>query len=136
MSSSSDISAKINSELYNSVYKDTDQTKFHKNLIDDLIKQYKDKSELYDTQKDILFLQDSNLNKTDNIRDKIQLNKRKIVYNEKDNRNNDKVFNILKIIFLILSILSIILLTYKPIDLSIIPSINLPSFGNSSQTAF
>ena len=80
MSSGSDISAKINSELYNSVYKDTDQTKFHKNLIDDLIKQYKDKSELYDTQKDILFLQDSNLNKTNNIRNKIQLNKRKLVY--------------------------------------------------------
>ena len=116
------ISAKISAKLFDSEYNDSKKS-FHLTLVDDLIKQYKSKSDLYDTQKEILYLHENNIKNKEDISDKIQLKKRKIFYNEKEARKKVfsifgfqfSLYDILKILLIILSIIAVILLIVKPL---------------------
>ena len=110
------VSSEVSSQMFDKVYSKENVVKNYTSLISDLIDQYKSKIDLYDTQKEILFLKDNREENNEEIIDKINLKKRKFYYKEKEYRNNSDLLWYLKFFGLLLSIISIILLIYKPLD--------------------
>ena len=85
---------------------------------DDLKNQYKQISDYVDTQNDILLLQGDIGEKYYGVdRDKVNiqtnLKNRLLKYNELENRSSDSMFYMLKMIFVLLVIASIIMLILK-----------------------
>ena len=110
-----EVSAEVGAQFNNMVYSEENLKNNYMAIIDDLLSQYSSKSELYDTQKDILFLDTASNDNQKEENDKIQLKKRKFYYKEKEYRENSNIFFYLKLLGFILSITSIILLLFKPL---------------------
>ena len=110
-----EVSAEVGAQFNNMVYSEENLKKNYMAIIDDLLSQYSSKSELYDTQKDILFLDTASNDNQREENDKIHLKKRKFYYKEKEYRENSNIFFYLKLLGFILSITSIILLLFKPL---------------------
>ena len=110
------ISSEVSSEMFDKVYSKENVVKNYTSLITDLIDQYKSKIDLYDTQKDILFLNDNKQENNEEISNKINLKKRKFYYKEREFRKNSDILWYLQLIGFLLSVTSIILLIFKPLD--------------------
>ena len=94
-------------------------TKKFMKLFDSIKNIYQSKSQFLDTQNDLLYLQKDIGKKfygvnQKKLNEKESLYNRKLVYDQREMKNKTSMYTILKYMFILLSIISLILLIIKP----------------------